>query len=92
MNREQIEQYYGSIYKINLLSQSDASLDERIEGLDAIRKVLSPHMSRTTFYKRHRYRMSYILFEDRDWWRNGRPKFFTFRRLILDYMVKTNKI
>ena len=92
MNREELEAYSYEKMKFNLLSQSDYSLDERIEGLDAIRKVINPHMSRSTFYKRHRYHMDYILFEDQDHWRTGRSKFFTFRRLIYHYMLQVRKI
>ena len=94
MNREQIEAYNKKKreQEINLLSKSDSSLDERIAGLDAIRKVINPHMSRSAFYRRHRKQLDFILFEDVDAWRTGRPKFFTYRRLIYFYMLKIRKI
>ena len=92
MDGKDVEEYYLKKREIDLLSQSDRSLDERIEGLDAIRKVINPHMSRSTFYKRHRPHLDYILLEDTDALRKNRPRFFTWRRLILSYMLKRRKI
>jgi hypothetical protein len=92
MDREHIEAYEARKREMNLLSESDDGLDERIEGLDAIRAVINPHMSRSAFYRRHRQALDYILLVDVDHWRTGRPKYFTFRRLIYHYMLKQRKI
>jgi hypothetical protein len=88
MDKKDFEEYYERKKEIDLLSESERSLDERIEGLRAIKDIISPRMSMTTFYARHRAEIDYILFVDKDHWRTGRPKFFTFRRLIYHYMLK----
>jgi hypothetical protein len=70
----------------------ESYLDQRIEGLEAIKNIINPHMSMATFFVRHRPNLDYILFIDKDNWRTNRPKFFTYRRLIYHYMLKTRVI
>jgi len=65
------------------------SLDDHVEGLDAIRKFLNPHMSASAFYLRHRQAIDYILFVDKENWRDNRARFFTTKRLLYHYMLKT---
>lgn len=94
MDREKIEAYNREQRKrtLDFLIKSDCALDERISGLDAIRREINPYMSRTTFYRRHRRGIDFILFEDIDHWRTGRPRFFTTRRLLYYYMIGRRKI
>jgi hypothetical protein len=72
---------------------SDDNEYDRLEGLVEIRKFIDPLMSERTFFYRHRQKLTPYLFERREWWRmrrNGkRPaQFFSFKKLILIYMVK----
>jgi hypothetical protein len=61
---------------------------ERLEGMDAIREVIDPNMSKSTFYRRHRKDIEYILIERENWWKKPvRCKYFTFRRLLYAYML-----
>ena len=61
---------------------------ERLEGLDAIRKAIDPNMSRRTFYRKHRTALKKILMEHDRWWLRGdRVRYFTFRRLLYEYMI-----
>lgn len=92
MDRKDVEEYYFKKREIDLLSAPDPGLDERIEGLRTIKDIISPRMSMTTFYRRHRPHLDYILFIDQDAWRHNTPKFFTYRRLIYHYMLKRRRI
>jgi hypothetical protein len=64
---------------------------ERLEGFDAIRKCLDPEMSHSYFYKYHRQKIGYILMRRRKIARFARrgpkPRYFTFKRLLLHYML-----
>jgi hypothetical protein len=63
--------------------------DERLEGLDAVRKFLDPTMSRTYFYKHHRHRLDYMLMEYRYWYRRkDNVRFWTWKRLMMAYVIK----
>jgi hypothetical protein len=74
--------------ELDLLDGEDGLLDERIEGLAAIKNIINPRMSMGTFYARHRQEIDYILFVDKDHWQRNTPRFFTFRRLVYHYMLK----
>jgi hypothetical protein len=76
-------------FELDLLDGEDGLLDERIEGLEAIKNIINPRMSMPTFYARHRADIDYILFVDKDHIRHGKTaRFFTFRRLVYHYMLK----
>lgn len=94
MNKEQLQEYNNKQRKreIDFLLKSDGNLDERIEGLRAIKDIINPRMSMATFYRRHRPHIEYILFQDIDAWRTNRPKYFTYLRLIYHYLLSTIKI
>lgn len=71
--------------------------DERVEGLEAIRKVIDPTMTEKTFNRHWRRKVDPILMEHKYWYRErrmGRPghKYFTFRRLIYGVMLAERKI
>lgn len=82
--------------------QSDEIIDEwdgeRIEGIDAIRRFLSPKMSRSQFYREHREALKPYLIEYKDSWRKTghgiapRPRYFTFKRLLILYMLRRRTI
>jgi hypothetical protein len=76
----------------NRLSAS-GDLEERIEGLDAIRKAIDPKMSRRTFFRKWRRHVDPILLEYERWWLRDPPvRFFTFRRLLYARMLEKRKI
>lgn len=86
-----------SAEELDLITDDDGLLpsrllDERIEGLEAIKNIINPHMSMRTFYKRHRPHLDYILFVDKDHWRRKAPRYFTFRRLVYHYMLSKRVI
>jgi hypothetical protein len=62
--------------------------DERLEGLDAIRKFIDPSMCKRTFYQRHREALRPYIVERKYWWRKKLPQFYSFKRLILLYMLR----
>lgn len=67
--------------------------DERLHGLDAIRKFMNPKMSLSRFHQYHRPRMESILMKYHQWWRKpGRMKYFTYKRLVIAYMMKAKDI
>lgn len=66
--------------------------DERIEGMDNIRKYIDPDMTVATFYRRWRKYIDPILIERQDWYRYNRPRYFTFRRYLQALMMKHKKI
>ena len=94
MDREQIEEYNRQQKKQepDFLLKSDRSLDTRIEGLVAIKNIINPRMSMSTFHRRHRRHLDYILMEDRDAWRTNRPRYFTYLRLIYHYLLSIRKV
>jgi hypothetical protein len=67
---------------------------ERLDGMDAIRMAMDPLMSKSTFYRRHRKEIDYILIERENWWRRRprAPRYFTFRRLLMAHMLKRVRI
>jgi len=62
--------------------------DERLEGLDAIRKFIDPTMSMRTFYNHHREPLRPWIVERKMWWKKRLPQFYSYKRLILLYMLK----
>jgi hypothetical protein len=68
---------------------------ERIEGMVAIRKYIDPEMSATTFYRKHRKGIEHALIkrEHRFDGRGGvKRSYFTFKRLLIHYMLKRKTI
>jgi hypothetical protein len=90
------------VIDVDMKHQIDEEFDawdcERIEGLNAIRMFLDPHMSARSFYRHHRVPLTPYLIERRGAWRKSgpgsspKPKFFTYKRLLLLYMLKKKKI
>ena len=67
--------------------------NERLEGLDAIRKAIDPKMSETTFYRRWRWYIAPILIEYERWWeRNPQYRYFTWRRLLYKMILERGKV
>ena len=72
---------------------SESFLEERLEGLDAIRRAIDPQMSRRTFYRKWRWRIDCILMEyERYWLRDPPIRYFTFRRLLAVIILRKRKI
>jgi hypothetical protein len=72
---------------------SESFLEERLEGLDAIRKAIDPKMSRRTFFRNWRRHVDPILMEYERWWLRDPPiRYFTFRRLLYARMLERRKI
>ena len=80
-------------------------LQERLEGLDEIRLFMDPYMSATRFYNQHRKEIEPYIIAYEGWWRRkpkpkghdpktpfARPHFFSFKRLILVYMIKRGMV
>lgn len=71
---------------------------ERLEGLEAIRRFIDPTMSRTNFYRYHREALRPFLIERRNPWRktgsgsSPKPKFFSYKRLLMLYLLKRRVI
>jgi hypothetical protein len=67
--------------------------DERIDGLDAIRRAIDPKMSPATFTRKWRMRVEPILMEyERFYLRDPPVRYFTFRRLLYGLMLMYRKI
>ena len=63
--------------------------NERLEGMDQIRLAIDPQMSRATFYRRHRPYLGHILMQYKRWWTRHPPiRYFTFRRLLIAYLLE----
>jgi hypothetical protein len=72
---------------------ASGNLEERLEGLDAIRIAIDPRMSRRTFFRKWRRHVDPILMEYERWWLRDPPvKYFTFRRLLYARMLERRKI
>jgi hypothetical protein len=72
-------------------------VEDRLDGLDAIRIAIDPYMSRTIFYRRWRRKVDPILIERRGWntaQRLGKPSFryFTYRRLLYPLLLRERRI
>lgn len=68
-------------------------VDERLEGMEAIRMAIDPKMSEATFYRRWRRRIDCILMEyERFWMRDPPIRYFTYRRLLYARMLECRKI
>jgi hypothetical protein len=66
---------------------------ERLEGLVAIRKFMDPWMSRSYFYKYHRKEIDHLLCEHQRWWlRPDKIRYFSFKRLVMAYMIEKKYI
>ena len=67
--------------------------DERVEGMEEIRKAIDPHLSHMTFYRKWRPIVDPILMENTDWRTNPerRGRYFTFRRYILAILLREQK-
>ena len=76
------------------MSDADRFLaDERLEGLDEIRRAIDPTMSERTFRRKWRRRIDCILMEHENWWlRPDKKRYFTFRRLLYGQMLRHRKI
>lgn len=61
---------------------------ERLEGLMEIARFIDPGMSRTTFYRYHREALRPYLLERREYWKQRKPRYFSYKRLILVYMLR----
>lgn len=62
--------------------------NERLEGIGEIRRFLDPELSERTFYRRHRKAMEpYILVREKHWLKKL-PKYYSFKRLVLAYMLR----
>lgn len=67
---------------------------ERLEGLNQVRKFLDPTMSMRTFFRKHRRGIEPYLLQRTDYWRKNRPggkprpRYFSYKRLILLYMIR----
>lgn len=76
------------------MTVDDNNMSERLEGLEAIRTYIDPHMTRRTFYRYHRGPLGPYLFERKNWWkrkdRHGHPlkRYFTFKNLVQIYMIR----
>jgi hypothetical protein len=69
--------------------------DERVEGMDEIRKIIDPRMSRTVFYRKIRPRINHLLMERSQRnprLRGNKPIYFTFRRFLYAWMIETKII
>jgi len=62
--------------------------DERLEGMDAIRRYIDPRMSSETFYRYWRKRLEPILMEHPQWGKHKRGRYFTYKRLVLAVMLE----
>jgi hypothetical protein len=62
--------------------------EERLEGIDEIRKFIDPAMSRMTFYRHHREALRPWIVERKFWWKKRLPQFYSYKRLIMLYMLK----
>jgi hypothetical protein len=69
-----------------------AEESERLEGLMEIAKFIDPDMSRRTFYRHHREALRPYLLERRDAWKYRKPRYFSYKRLILLYMLRRRVI
>jgi hypothetical protein len=65
-----------------------AEESERLEGLEEISHFIDPGMSRRTFYRVHREALRPYLLERREYWKGRKPRFFSYKRLILLYMLR----
>ena len=65
-----------------------AEESERLEGLEEIARFIDPGMSRSTFYREHREALRPYLLERREYWKGRKPRFFSYKRLILLYMLR----
>jgi hypothetical protein len=62
--------------------------EERLEGLEAIRKFIDPTMSERTFFRRHREALRPFIVERKMWWKKRLPQYYSYKRLIMLYMLK----
>jgi hypothetical protein len=72
-------------------------VEDRLCGMDEIRRAIDPDMSVKTFYKYWRRKVDPIVMERRGWRtmaRMGKPsyRYFTFRRLLYAIMLRERKI
>ena len=74
-------------------------VEERLEGLDEIRRFIDPKMGVTRFSKDHRKPLEPYIMYYTQWFRRTRadrhkkkPKIFSFKRLILAYMIKQKRL
>ena len=74
----------------------DTEDTERLEGMEAIRKYIDPEMSETSFYRYHRKHIDHLLMKRRQILRNRRRgrkmEYFTFKRLVIHYMLELEEI
>jgi hypothetical protein len=64
--------------------------------MEAIRKYIDPEMSEATFYRHHRKEIEHALIE-REFKQRGRPRgrkkrYFTFKRLLMNYLLERKTI
>jgi hypothetical protein len=69
----------------DILAEKDP---ERLEGFEEIRRYIDPWMSRTTFYRYHRHRLEPYLYIRPRHWAKHLPRYFTFKRLLMVYMLR----
>lgn len=61
---------------------------DRLEGLKAIRRFIDPYMSERTFYRNHREALRPYLVERQRYWVDNLPRYYSFKPLILSYMMR----
>ena len=67
--------------------------NERLEGLEAIRKAIDPKMTERTFYRKWRWYLEPILIEYDQWWmRKPRVRYFTWRRLLYKMILERGRV
>jgi hypothetical protein len=69
-----------------------AEESERLEGLEEISHFIDPGMSRSTFYREHREALRPYLLERREYWKKRKSRYFSYKRLVLLYMLRRRLI
>ena len=64
---------------------------ERLEGMREIRQFINPGMSERDFWKQWRKKLEPILMERSRWRFKKKPKYFTYKRLVLAIMLEEYK-